>query len=73
MMRFPADVLKDGAMIRISRLIMAIANAAVLSALMMAQAPNVSSQRVAEQQQSYRKAMEEADQKIADEVRRTPN
>jgi hypothetical protein len=48
---------------------MAIANAVILTALMMAQAPPVSSQRTAEQQQSYREAMEEADQKIADEVK----
>ncbi|HEY4900797.1 MAG TPA: M20/M25/M40 family metallo-hydrolase [Terriglobales bacterium] len=56
-------------MIRTSRLLQVIAGAIVLSGLMMAQAPQVSPQRTPEQQQSYRKAMEEADQKIADEVK----
>ena len=56
-------------MIRTRRLLPAIASAIVLSGLMLAQAPQASSPRTAEQQQSYRKAMEEADQKIADEVK----
>ncbi len=54
-------------MIRTRRLLPAIASAIVFSGLMMAQAHV--SQRTPEQQQSYRKAMEEADQKIADEVK----
>jgi carboxypeptidase Q len=53
-------------MIRPPRLLLGIANTIVFAGLMMAQA---SSQRTPEQQQSYRKAMEEADQKIADEVK----
>jgi len=56
-------------MIRTRRLLPAIASSLALSGLMMAQAPQVSSQRTPEQQQSYRKSMEEADQKIADEVK----
>ena len=56
-------------MIRTRRLLQAIASALVLSGLILAQAPQVSPQRTPEQQQSYRKAMEEADQKIADEVK----
>jgi carboxypeptidase Q len=56
-------------MIRTRRLLQAIASAVVLSGLMMAQGPQVLPQRTPEQQQSYRKAMEEADQKIADEVK----
>src|SRR5271165_916919 len=56
-------------MIRTRPLLTAIACAIVLSGLMMAQAPSASSQRTPEQQQSYRKAMEAADQKIADEVK----
>ena len=56
-------------MIRTRRLLEAIAGVIVLSGLMSAQAPQVSSPRTPEQQQSYRKAMEEADQKIADEVK----
>ena len=56
-------------MIRTRRLLQAIASAIVLSGLIMAQSPQVYSQRTPEQQQSYRKAMEEADQKIADEVK----
>jgi carboxypeptidase Q len=56
-------------MIRTRRLLQAIASVIILSGLMMAQAPQVSSQRTPEQQQSYRKAMEEADQTIADEVK----
>ena len=69
MMKSLSIYLKDGAMIRTHRLLPAIACAIVLSGLMMAQAPQASSQRTPEQQQSYRKAMEEADQKIADEVK----
>ena len=56
-------------MIRTRRLLEAIASVIVLSGLMSAQAPQVSSQRTPQQQQFYRKAMEEADQKIADEVK----
>ena len=56
-------------MIRTRRLLQTIACAIVFSGLMLAQAPQVSSSRTPEQQQSYRKAMEEADQKIADEVK----
>src|SRR5271163_3940735 len=56
-------------MIRTRRLLQAIATAIVLIGLMMAQALQVSSQRAPEQQQSYRKAMEAADQKIAEEVK----
>jgi len=69
MMRFPVDVLKGCAMIRILRLVPATVSAIVLSGVMLAQAPQVSSQRTPEQQQAYRKAMDEADQKIADEVK----
>ncbi len=56
-------------MIRTCRLLPAIACAVVLSGVLTAQAPQVSSQRTPEEQQSYRNAMEEADQKIADEVK----
>lgn len=56
-------------MIRIRRPLQAIAIAIALSGLMTAQAPQTSPQRTKEEQQSYRKAMEEADQKIADEVK----
>ena len=60
---------KDGAMIRSRRLLPAIVRAIVFSGLMMLQVPPASSQRTPDQQHSYRKAMEEADQKIADEVK----
>lgn len=56
-------------MIRTRRPLLAIAIAVVLSGLITAQAPQTSPQRTSEQQQSYRKAMEEADEKIADEVK----
>ncbi len=56
-------------MIRTRRLLQAIACAIVFSGLLVAQTPQVSSIRTPEQQQSYRKAMEEADQKIAGEVK----
>lgn len=54
---------------RTRRPLQAIAIAIVLNGLMTAQAPESSSQRSAEQQQTYRKAMETADQQIADEVK----
>jgi carboxypeptidase Q len=69
MMKVRANLLKDGAMIRTRRLLQAIASAVVLSGLMLAQTSQVFPQRTPEQQQSYRKSMEEADQKIADEVK----
>src|SRR3974390_1581456 len=56
---------KDGRMIRFRRLLTAILSVAVFSGLISAQ----TSPRTPEQQQSYRKAMETADQQIADEVR----
>ena len=56
-------------MIRTRRLLQAIASVIVLSGLVMAQAPQASSQHTPEQKQAYRKAMEQADQKIADEVK----
>ena len=56
-------------MIRTRRLLPTIASAVVLSGLIMAQAPQASPERSPEQQRSYRKAMEVADQKIADEVK----
>ncbi len=56
-------------MIRICRLLPSIACAIVLGGVLTAQAPQASSQRTPEEQQSYRSAMEEADQKIADEVK----
>ena len=56
-------------MIRIRRLLPAIACAIVFSGLLAAQTPQASPLRTPEQQQSYRQAMEEADQKIADEVK----
>ena len=56
-------------MIRIRRPLQAIATVIALSGLITAQAPQTSPQRTKEQQQSYRKAMEDADQKIADEVK----
>jgi hypothetical protein len=56
-------------MIRTRRPLLAIATAVVLSGLMTAQAPQTSFQRTSEQQQSYHKAMEEADEKIANEVK----
>jgi carboxypeptidase Q len=56
-------------MTRTHRPVQALACAMAVSGLMMAQAPQTSSQRTPEQQRSYRKAMEEADQKITDEVK----
>src|SRR3974390_556692 len=56
---------KDGRMIRFRRLLTAILSVAVFSGLISAQ----TSPRTPEQQQSYRKAMETADQQIADEVK----
>ena len=54
---------------RTRRPLQAIAIAIVLNGLMTAQAPQSISPRTAEQQQTYRKAMETADQQIADEVK----
>ena len=56
-------------MTRTRRMVQAVACAILLNGLMTAQPPQASSQRTVEQQQSYRKAMEDADQKIADEVK----
>jgi carboxypeptidase Q len=64
-------------MIRIRRPLLAYVFVAVFSALLWAQeqesipqaAPQAAPQRTAEQRAAYRKAMEEADQKIADEVK----
>jgi carboxypeptidase Q len=56
-------------MIPTPRLLRAIASAIALSGLMMAQAPHAASQRTSEQEQSYHKAMEAADEKISDEVK----
>ena len=56
---------KGGAMVRFQRLLIAVVCAALLSGVISAQ----TSQRTPEQQQSYRKAMETADQQIADEVK----
>jgi len=56
-------------MIRTRRMVQAVACAIVLTGLTAAQTPQASSQRSVEQQQAYRKAMEDADQKIADEVK----
>lgn len=56
-------------MIPTRRPLQAVAIAIALSGSMMSQAPQISPQRTKEERQSYRKAMEEADQKIADEVK----
>ena len=56
-------------MTRTRRPLRAIACAIALSGLMTAQAPQSFPQRTPEQQQLYLKAMEDADQKIADEVK----
>src|SRR3974390_719436 len=56
---------KDGRMIRFRRLLTAILSVAVFSGLMAAQ----TSPRTPEDRQAYRKAMETADQQIADEVK----
>ena len=69
MMKSPANLPKDGAMTRTRRALLAILCAIALSRLIVAQVPQASTQRTSEQQQSYRKSMEEADQKIADEVK----
>ncbi len=55
-------------MTRTRRALLAILCAIALSRLIVAQVPQASTQRTSEEQQSYRKSMEEADQKIADEV-----
>src|SRR5271157_3417299 len=68
---------EDGAMIRIRRPLLAYVAVVVFSNLLLAQspegtpqaAPQAAPQRTAEQRAAYRKAMEEADQKIADEVK----
>jgi carboxypeptidase Q len=69
MMKVPANSAKDGAMILTRRPLQAIACAIVLTGLVTAQSPQTSPQRTPEQQESYRKAMEQADQKIAEEVK----
>jgi hypothetical protein len=56
-------------MIPTRRPLQAVAIAIALSGSMMSQAPQISPQRTKEERQSYRTAMEEADQKIADEVK----
>src|SRR5271157_3445140 len=60
-------------MIRIRRPLLAYVAIVVFSSLLLAQspqeAPQAAPQRTAEQRAAYRKAMEEADQKIADEVK----
>lgn len=56
-------------MIRTRCLLQTVASVIVFSGLMTAQAPQTTTQRTLEQRQSYRKAMEEADQKIADAVK----
>jgi hypothetical protein len=69
MMEIPAYFAKDGVMTRFHRLLVAILLSIALGGPSIAQAQQVSSQRTADQQQSYRKAMEVADQQIADEVK----
>jgi carboxypeptidase Q len=67
----------EGAMIRIRRPLLALVAVVLLSSLLLAQypegtpqeAPQAAPQRSAEQRAAYRKAMEQADQKIADEVK----
>ena len=59
----------DGAMIRFGRTLQAIAFAIVLTGLTTAQAPQTTPQRTPEQQRAYRKAMEAANQQVADEVK----
>jgi carboxypeptidase Q len=60
---------KDGAMTKIRRPLQTVVLSIVLSGLITAQSPQASPQRTAEEQQSYLKAMEMADQQIADEVK----
>jgi carboxypeptidase Q len=64
-----SDLPKDEGMIGIARPLQAVAIAIALSGMMAAQALQAPSQRTEEDKQSYRKAMEVADQKIADEVK----
>ena len=54
---------------RTRRPALVILSTIVFTGLIAAQAPQSSPQRTSEQQQSYRKSMEEADQKIAEEVK----
>src|SRR5271166_1939993 len=73
MIDFPASLSEDGAMIRIRRPWLACVAVVLFSSLLLAQspdeAPQEAPQRTAEQRAAYRRAMEEADQKIADEVK----
>src|SRR5215469_2073377 len=69
MMEVPAYFSKDGVMTRFQRPLAAIVLSIALCGPSFGQAPQFSSQRTADQQQSYRKAMETADLQIADEVK----
>jgi carboxypeptidase Q len=76
MINLPVFLSEDGAMIRIRRPLLAYVAVVVLSSFACAQQegapseiPQAAPQRTAEQRAAYRKAMEEADQKIADEVK----
>src|SRR5215831_9165882 len=69
MMEIPAYYAKDGVMNRFRRLLVATVVLIALCGPSIAQAQQGSSQRTADQQQGYRKAMETADQQIANEVK----
>jgi carboxypeptidase Q len=69
MIEVRANSPKEGAMIRIRHPLQAVVAAIALSGMMTAQAPQTSPRRAQEEQQSYRKAMEEADRRIAEEVK----
>jgi len=69
MMEIPAYLAKDGVMNRFRRPLVAIVLPIAFGGASIAQAQQFSSQRTADQQQSYRKAMEIADQQIAAEVK----
>src|SRR5208283_5752031 len=72
MIDFPASLSEDGAMIRLRRPWLAYVTVVLFSSLLLAQSPDntpQAPQRTAEQRAAYRKAMEDADQKIAAEVK----
>src|SRR3974377_779386 len=69
MIDLPASLSEDGAMIRIRRPWLAYVTVVLFSSLLLAQSPENTPPRTAEQRAAYRKAMEDADQKIAAKVK----
>jgi len=69
MIKNPANLAQEGAMTQFRRPLVAIVLTIAACVQTIAQTPQFSSQRTADQQQAYRKAMEMADQQIADEVK----